>query len=330
MQQQLTMDFERLGRQRLGLAQAVLAVNTQNSYRHDWRDFCAWCEQTGKAALPASAETVCYYLTDLIVERKRKVSTAYRRVTSILHMHREGGIAPPITAEVWGLLRGAARTRKEQPQQKAAISLEDLRRICAQFPAEPRAVRNKAILLLGVASALRRSNLAALDVDDVVFADQGMQIEVRQEKQDPEGKGRRIGVPFGRHAGTCAVRAVGRWLEVRAAGPGALFTHAGSRKRLTAATICDIVQRAVAGIGRNQADYGAHSLHHRRGRGQRQPPAHHEPYRPQKRADVDEVLPAPGRLPLQCLRSPGPLETKRAGALEYCAREPRQCLVKSA
>jgi site-specific recombinase XerC len=64
-------------------------------------------------------------------------------------------------------------------------------------------VRDRAILLLGFSSGMRRSELAALDVSDLTFVDQGVDVLIRRSKTDPEGKGRTIGIPRGRNQDTC-------------------------------------------------------------------------------------------------------------------------------
>ncbi len=63
-------------------------------------------------------------------------------------------------------------------------------------------------LLVGFAAALRRSELVALDVADVVARSEGLVVNIRRSKTDQEGAGRKVGVPYGSNPRTCPVRAV--------------------------------------------------------------------------------------------------------------------------
>jgi site-specific recombinase XerD len=46
------------------------ASNTRRAYATDWADFDAWCRDHGRESLPAAAETVSLYLTDLAAGRR--------------------------------------------------------------------------------------------------------------------------------------------------------------------------------------------------------------------------------------------------------------------
>lgn len=48
-------------------------------------------------------------------------------------------------------------------------------------------LRDRALLLLGFAGALRRSELVALDVADLAECDEGLRIYIRRGKTDQEG-----------------------------------------------------------------------------------------------------------------------------------------------
>jgi hypothetical protein len=57
-------------------------------------------------------------------------------------------------------------------------------------------LRNRE-LLLGFDSARRRSEIGALDVEDLAFISQGIVLTLRKAKTDQEGAGRQIGVRRG-------------------------------------------------------------------------------------------------------------------------------------
>jgi integrase len=234
------------------------------AYASDWRDFAAWCRAVGRSALPASTETVRLYAVDQL--DSRRVSTVERRLAAIAARHREQGHGSPVDDDVRTVMQGARRQRGAAPQQKAAVTVEQLRGMVRELPQSARGARDRAILLLGFATGLRRSELAALNLADVVVTGKGVRVTVRRSKTDQEGEGRVIGVFPGRRAATCPVRAVRRWLYVRrGAGGDALFTIVDPGDRVTSARLsgCGIgavVQRSAARIGLDPREYGGHSL----------------------------------------------------------------------
>jgi len=151
------------------------------------------------------------------------------------------------------------------PNQKEALRTADLARMVAVTRADTAiAARNQALLLFGFASALRRSNLAGLDRQDLCFTAEGVLITVRHEKQDRTGRPRSIAVPSGRHAATCPVRALRKWLAWRGDGFGPLFCRVWHGRvdghRMLPNRVAQIVQEAAASIGLDRRLYGAHSL----------------------------------------------------------------------
>src|SRR5205807_9355519 len=83
--------------------------------------------------------------------------------------------------------------------------------------------RDRALLLVGFAGAFRRSELVSLDVGDVAFSADGLVVQLRRSKADPEGQGRKVGLPFGSNPLTCPVRALRDWLDRAALSGGPIF-----------------------------------------------------------------------------------------------------------
>jgi integrase len=247
------------------LREALLSANTRKGYHYDWRAFARWCTSMHLVDLPATPETVgLFVMAELL--RKQKVSTVTRRVAVIVHEHKAAGLPSPASHSVHELLRGARRLRCERTRQVRPLALDELRQ-CSRLLAldgTPIALRDRAILVVGFASALRSASLAALAFEDAEFTDRGILLQIRREKQDQEGHGRMIGLPPGEHAETCPVKCLRAWLDVRGAWPGPLFHRLDSwgvrGNALQAERICQIVQAAVARIGLDPKIYGGHSL----------------------------------------------------------------------
>lgn len=252
-------------------ASAVLKRRTRASATHvayecDWRQFAAWCESAGRASLPASGETLALYVTSRLQDGRR-TTTVGRQVAAIAFRHRAENRAVPDRTEALAVLSGARLQRQEQPRQRLALTGAMVRKIGARLLRldTAAAARSRALLSLGIATALRRSNLVALDVADVAFVPRkGLVVSVRRSKTDQVGRGRVIGVFRGAHESTCPVRCLRAWLAFRGSEPGPLFTrmreHGPTRERVGPRWVHEEVKAAVASIGVASEGYGAHSL----------------------------------------------------------------------
>ena len=253
-------DMQKLRRLAASYTGSARATATLSAYASDWRDFDRWCRDARRIALPATEETVCLYVVASLEERR--VSTVGRRLAAIVDKHRREGQPVPSGQLVKDVMRGARRERGSAQVQKAALRPEDLRKICGVLSRQrsARALRDRALLLLGFACGMRRSELVALDVADVSFRKKGVLVRIRRGKTDQEGKGRDVGVFTGSRALSCPVRALKAWLYVRGREAGALFPGTGASKHLVPAMVGQIVKHAVESIGLPPAAFGAHSL----------------------------------------------------------------------
>ena len=240
------------------------APATRRAYTGAWRAFAAWTAAHGCAALPASPETVALYLTHL-AEAGRRVSSIDQALAAITGAHRVAGFPSPRTSPVvQEVARGIRRTVGVAPHQKAPVRVSELRAMLAAGVEGRIGRRDRALLLLGFASALRRAELVALTVADVVDGVDGLTVTVRRSKTDQAGEGRRIGIPFGSTPETCPVRAVRAWLTEAGITEGPLFRsvtrHGGLGARLSGRAVARIVQGHAAAVGLEAAQFGGHSL----------------------------------------------------------------------
>src|SRR5258705_5099533 len=200
---------------------AEKSSSTRRAYQSDWAHFSAWCEGASEIPLPATPIGVARYLSHL-ADGGKKVSTIERRVAAIRSAHKAAGHEPPTNAEgVKAVMRGIRRTKGKKQTKKAPATDDLLARLMALFPDTLAAIRDKAIVLLAFAAALRRSELVDLKVNDVEWREKGILLQIRRSKTDQEGKGRAIPVPLG--SKLQPVAALSAWLKASGITEGPIF-----------------------------------------------------------------------------------------------------------
>ena len=149
---------------------------------------------------------------------------------------------------------------------KAPAVITDLKRMLSKVPNTRVGLRDRALLLLGFASALRRSELVGLNVADLEFSSAGVVVTLRKSKTDQEQSGRRVAIPYGSSAATCPVRSLQAWLETaRITGDGPVFRSLDrfqrvQPRRLSDRAVARIVKRRAAAVGLDPERYAGHSL----------------------------------------------------------------------
>lgn len=88
------------------------------------------------------------------------------------------------------------------------------------------AIRNNALIQIGFFGALRRSELAALLVEELAWERDGLVITLTRSKTDQEGKGTTKAIPYGSPDGICCpVKALKHWLEAANITSGPMFSR---------------------------------------------------------------------------------------------------------
>jgi site-specific recombinase XerC len=213
-----------LQQQAEAFVRAAKAPSTLRAYRSDWTHFTRWCEEHTLCPLPASAETIALYLAALAATHRPATMT--RRLTAITKAHQIAGHPSPATMQqpaVSETLKGIRRTLGTAQQTKAPLLTADVRRMVEALRENLAGRRDRALLLLGFAGGFRRSELAALNCEDVQPTEDGLVVKLRRSKTDPEGKGRDVGIPYGSTPSTCPVRALTAWQTAAGIAEGAYF-----------------------------------------------------------------------------------------------------------
>jgi integrase len=235
-----------------------LAPNTHRAYLNDLAEFERW-----GGSIPASAETVAAYLADRA--DTRAVATLVRYLASISKAHEARGLENPTRSElVRATLRGIKRTRGCAQREAKALLRDDLLLVLDAMDHSVKAIRDRALLLIGFAGALRRSELVGLDVGDMEHVRQGIILHLRRSKTDQDGEGRKIGIPVGRTR-WCPVAALDGWLTASGITQGAVFRPVDRHgrmhdARLSGEAVSLVVRERVAAVGLDSTSYSGHSL----------------------------------------------------------------------
>jgi integrase len=192
------------------------------------------------------------------------VATIEQDLSAISAAHRAAGLDTPRSAAVVREVRSGIRRRLGvAPKVKAPLLAEDLEKVVAALPATLAGIRDRALLLVGFAAALRRSELVGLEVGDLEWTEEGLKLRIRRSKTDQEGLGRPIGVPHGKEA--CPVQALKAWLEAARITEGPVFREVTRHgrvgdKALSGRSIARVVQASALAAGLEASSDAGHSL----------------------------------------------------------------------
>ena len=235
-------------------AALALAPATLRAYRAAWRHFRGWCEAAGWIALPAAPETVGAYLAALAPTHA--TSTLVQRLAALSRAHLLAGLPwPSAHPAVRNTLRGIRRLHGRPVVPAAALATDELTRLVATCdPATLAGCRDRALLLVGYAGALRRSELVAVAREHLQFTREGVRLLVPRAKGDQAGEGVSLGLPRGRSADTCPVRALEAWVERSDCRYGPVFRAVDrrgvvARRGLNPDSVRTILARHAAAAG---------------------------------------------------------------------------------
>ncbi len=244
------------------------ADNTIKAYESDWNDFCDWCDYHHVSAFPAIPETIVNYINDLA--DNAKANTVARRISALTENFDAAGIQdnPCRFPIVKNALRGIKRMKGVIQHGKLPILFDDIKEMLTYLEGDTlQQTRDKAILLVGFYGAMRRSEIANLDIDDIQFTRLGMLLTLRKSKTDQYDQGQLIAIPIVQDKNICAVHALKEWIRLSGITSGPVFrgftrSHTIRKTRISDKTIALIVKHYVALMGMDPREYGAHSLRH--------------------------------------------------------------------
>ena len=266
--------------------EAASSANTRRAYASDWKHFSAWCRRQNLPPLPPDPQIVGLYITACAsgaaaADRKpNSVTTIERRLSALSWNYAQR--SQPLDRKdrhIATVLAGIRNTHGRPPLQKEAVLPEDVIAMLETLDrAGLRGLRDRAMLLVGFAGGLRRSEIVALDVGREQTEDGGGWVEILDKGMLVTLRGktgwREVEIGRGSSDATCPVVALQTWLKLARIGHGPLFRRVtGQGKdvgpdRLTDQQVARLVKRAAlaAGVrgdlseGEREQKFAGHSL----------------------------------------------------------------------
>ena len=247
-------------------ARQATSENTLKAYAKDWAHFARWCRMRGADPLPTSPQVIGLYIADLATPAGKapalSVSSIERRLSGLAWgCAQRGERLDRKDRHITTVLAGIRRKHARPPVQKEAILPQDLRDMLATLPHDLRGLRDRAILLIGFAGGLRRSEIVSLDHGKDDTPDSGGWVEIMDDGALISLRGktgwREVEIARGSSDQTCPVHALTQWLHYARIDFGPLFV-AVSRNGLKA-TIDRLSDKHVARlIKQTVEDAGLH------------------------------------------------------------------------
>jgi site-specific recombinase XerD len=230
--------------------------NTLRAYESDYKDFSAFCLKNNFSPLPADPKILSLYLTNL--SKSSKFSTLKRRIASISIIHKLKGhyidTKHPIIMEN---LLGIKRLKGSNQKAKKPILINDLKNIINLINElnikKNRKLRDKALILIGFAGGFRRSELVALEHEDIEFVREGVKIFVKRSKTDQSGEGMTKAIPSFDNALYCPVLNLQNWIYELKTSKGKVFS-------ISDKSVALIIKKYANLAGLDGDKYAGHSL----------------------------------------------------------------------
>ncbi|MCZ4354619.1 tyrosine-type recombinase/integrase [Roseovarius aestuarii] len=245
-------------------AQHAASENTLKAYAKDWEHFTRWCRMKGTEPQPPSPEMIGLYLADLATPAGNApalaVSTIERRLSGLNWSFTQRGFAlDRKNRHITAVLAGIKRKHARPPVQKEAVLRDDILAMVDTLPYDLRGLRDRAILLLGYAGGLRRSEIVSLDVHKDDTPDSGGWIEILTKGAlltlNAKTGWREVEIGRGASVQSCPVHALEQWLHFAKIDFGPVFTRTSRdatqalQARLSDKHVARLIKRTVLDAG---------------------------------------------------------------------------------
>ncbi|WP_167095328.1 site-specific integrase [Parvibaculum indicum] len=266
--------------------EAASSANTRRAYTSDWKQFASWCRRQGVEMFPPDPQVVGLYITACASgkatgdKKPNSVSTIERRLSALTWNYTQRG--QPLDRKdrhIATVMAGIRNKHAAPPRHKEAVLPEDLIGMLETLDrGSLRGLRDRAMLLLGFAGGLRRSEVVGLDCGRDQTEDSSGWVEILEKGMLLRLRGktgwREVEVGRGSADATCPVVTLELWLKMAKIARGPLFRRVTSEgknvgpDRLNDKQVARLVKRAAlaAGVrgdlteGEREEKFAGHSL----------------------------------------------------------------------
>ena len=256
---------------------SALSNNTRIAYHKGWRCFEGYCLNKKIDPFSATPEEIAGFLIELATLPSPKSGKTLSIGTIALYRSginkkyvEAGKISPTNHPKVNAVFKGLGRIRGTASRQVKALREHHIKKMLDQCDGTLIGLRDAAIIAIGFAGALRRSEICGLAVDDIEFIkplkgrdSEKMFIYIRKSKTDQQGKGQKIAIPEGKYLKP--IQRLRDWMQASGITKGYLFQtmkRGGSLRGrpLHHSDIPRLVKHYAELIGLDPKEVSGHSL----------------------------------------------------------------------
>jgi len=239
--------------------EAARADATTRAYATQWSAFQSWALDHGYDPMPAAPEVVAVHLAEL-AQRGYAVASIKARAAAITAVHIYAQHPTPCNAQqVRETLKGITRTHGTKQRQARGITDRVVSKIESHIEHTIRDRRDFAMLMIARDLLARRSELAALDMDDIEIdaaTGDGTAV-IRRSKTDQEGQGAALYISPAAAAALTAYTDAAQITE----GPifRSIYQDGSARGRISTKAIARAFKRLAERAGLDPSEISGHS-----------------------------------------------------------------------
>jgi integrase len=253
-------------------AQAAFAKNTKRAYQSAWSEYATWCAVHGIDPLPPHPHNTIRYITRL-ADDGAQLATIAKRLSAMRHVFKAAGYRGPLDDEEVAHHWAGIRNTIGKPAVGAKALYGDLlwQLVDNAPPHDDNGnvllanVRDRAIVLIGFWAALRRSELANIDVEHITEHPLGYVITVPRSKMNQTGIEPEYKLLPRKTTNRCPVEALDQWQHYANIQTGPLLRGLNKNSqprptRLGTSSIAHLLNNMLTNAGQDPNGFSPHSL----------------------------------------------------------------------